>query len=265
VTLSVIIITKDEARHIEACLRSVAFATERIVVDSGSSDNTVELARACGARVIERPDWIGFGAQKNRALAEASGEWVLSIDADERVGKQLETEIRAAMLRDDADGFDIARLTYFYGHPVRHARWSPNTPSIRLFRRHQGRFREVVVHENVELFTQRRGALKTPLEHFSFVDPDGYLRKINLYSTLSAGILHERGRRAGIFLTLLHTWAAFFKAYFVERAVLDGRVGLMIAIMAAEVTYHKYLKLTLLNEAAGPRTRPQVQVQQKAE
>jgi glycosyltransferase involved in cell wall biosynthesis len=252
-TLSVIVITKNEATNIAACLASVAFAQEWIVVDSGSTDDTVALARTAGATVIERPDWAGFGIQKNRALAAASGEWVLSIDADERVSTALQAEILAGIARPDIDGFEIARLTRFHGRCVRNTAWSPNTPSIRLFRRSRGRFREVLVHENVELASARRRHLKTPLDHFSFEDPEAQLRKMNQYSSLAAEILFSRGRRANLASALIHTLAAFFKAYVIKAGFLDGKVGLMIAIMVAETTYHKYLKLMLLTDAATGR------------
>ncbi|SUV88617.1 transferase [Bordetella pertussis] len=147
-TLSVIIITKNEAANILACLESVAFADEFIVVDSGSTDNTVELARDFGARVEVTPDWPGFGPQKNRALDLATGDWVLSIDADERVTPELASEIQAAMAGATADCYEIARLSDFCGRFIRHSGWWPDYV-LRLFRRGSARFTDAAVHERV--------------------------------------------------------------------------------------------------------------------
>ena len=144
--LSVIIITRNEAAHIVACLESVAFADEFIVVDSGSTDNTVELARAMGAVVEQTADWPGFGPQKNRALALAEGEWVLSIDADERVTPELAEEIQRVIAADGPDTYEMPRLSNFCGRFIRHSGWWPDYV-LRLFRRGSARFTDAPVHE----------------------------------------------------------------------------------------------------------------------
>src|SRR5690606_17033330 len=146
--LSVIIITKNESKHILACLESVAFADEFIVVDSGSTDNTVELARDFGARVEVTSDWPGFGPQKNRALDLATGDWVLSIDADERVTPALAREIQTVLAAPEVDAYEIARLSEFCGRFIRHSGWWPDHV-LRLFKRGTARFTDVAVHERV--------------------------------------------------------------------------------------------------------------------
>src|SRR5690625_4755128 len=146
--LSVIIITKNEADNIADCLDSVAFADEWIVVDSGSTDDTCRIAREKGADVVSTSDWPGFGPQKNRALERASGQWVLSIDADERVTPELAAEIQAVLQQPRADGYYIARLSNFCGRWIRHSGWWPDYV-LRLFRRESARFTDSLVHESV--------------------------------------------------------------------------------------------------------------------
>jgi glycosyltransferase involved in cell wall biosynthesis len=246
--LSVIVITKNEAANIEACLRSVAFADEWIVIDSGSTDDTVARARATGAKVIERPDWIGFGAQKNRALDAATGEWILSIDADERVTPALAEEIRSAIADNRCDGFEIRSVTAFYGRRVRFSEYYANAQSVRLFRRGSGRFTDALVHEQFRLDSARCETLRNAFEHHSYVDPDTYLRKVQQYTTLSAQMLFERGKRAGYGAAISHAVAAFLKSYVIKRGFMDGQAGLMVALLLAETTDHKYFKLMLLTE-----------------
>src|SRR5262249_48305601 len=145
--LSAIIITRNEATNVAACLESVAFCNERIVVDSGSDDDTVKIAMAAGATVL-RHEWAGFGPQKNFALSQARGDWVLSIDADERVSVRLAAEILSTISSAAADGYEIARLSTFLGRPMRHSGWFPDYV-LRLFRREKARFTDDLVHERV--------------------------------------------------------------------------------------------------------------------
>jgi glycosyltransferase involved in cell wall biosynthesis len=250
--LSVIIITKNEAANIRACLDSVAFATERIVVDFASSDDTVAIARSAGATVIETTDWPGFGPQKNRALRAATCDWVLSLDADERVTDALREEILAAIQKPAYDGYAISQLTTFYGHVVWHSGWYPNY-AVRLFRRAAGRFSDDLVHERIVLDRLPYGRLATPLLHHSYVKPDDYLRKVALYSTLGAQQAFAAGRRGGLTTAILHALSAFMRSYISRRGILDGRQGVMAAILAAEAIYHKYFKLMLLTEEAKSR------------
>src|SRR5581483_6178294 len=161
-TLSAIVITRNEARNIEDCLDALAFCDERIVVDSGSSDDTVQKAKAKGARVVTH-EWRGFGAQKNYALSLATCDWVLSIDADERVTQPLAAEIKAAVASAEADGYEMPRLSSFCGRPMRHAGWFPDRV-LRLFRRGRARFSDDTVHERV-ICEGRVARLSEPLMH----------------------------------------------------------------------------------------------------
>ena len=245
--LSVIIITKNEAGNIQACLDSVAFANEWIIVDSGSTDATVAIARAFGATVIEPPDWPGFGPQKNRALDAATGDWVLSLDADERIPEALREEILAVLAAPAHEHYFMPRLSSYCGHFIRHSGWYPDH-IVRLFKRGAGRFVPNLVHERV-IAEGKSGYLKHHIIHYSYLDDDTYLRKLVQYSSLGAQQAFAAGKRSSLTKAILHGIAAFTRSYVFKRGFLDGRPGLMVAIASAETTYHKYFKLMLLTEA----------------
>jgi glycosyltransferase involved in cell wall biosynthesis len=247
VNLSVVLITRNESRHVLACLQSVAFADEWIVVDSGSSDDTREIAAAFGAAVVRTEDWPGFGAQKNRALAHAHGRWVLSIDADERVGPELAAQIRAAVARTDASvaGYELDRLSSFCGQWMRHGDWYPDRV-LRLFRRDAGRFSDDLVHESVRV-DGPVARLRGELLHETMDDLDDALDKLNRYSAGRAQDLRRRGRRGGLGAAVGHAVWTFVRGYLFRRGFLDGRLGFVLALYAAEGTYYRYLKLWLLD------------------
>lgn len=245
VKLSVIIITQNESTRIRRALDSVAWADEVVVVDSGSTDDTVALCRAAGAQVHEM-DWAGFGPQKNRALGFATGDWVLSIDADEVVPAELRAEIQAALVRPGAlTAFRIPRLSSFLGRPMRHSGWWPD-PVCRLFKRGTARFTDTPVHERVET-TGPVGILRTPLHHESVVTLDDAIDKMNRYSTAGARALHGQGRRASLGAAIGRGLWTFFRTYVLQAGFLDGREGLMLAIANAEGSYYRQVKLALLS------------------
>lgn len=247
--LSVIIITKNEAANIQVCLDTVKFANQWIVVDSGSSDGTAAIARAAGATVIETADWPGFGPQKARALAAASGEWVLSIDADERITPELAQEISLTInAQEAADAYDISRSSWYCGRFIRHSGWSPDYVT-RLFKRGKARFSDDLVHEQliVNGVTQR---LKFKMLHYSFKNFSQVLQKIDGYSTLSAQQAYARGKRAGVGQAALHGLWAFIRTYFLRLGFLDGSHGLALAISNAEGSYYRYLKIWQLGQQA---------------
>jgi glycosyltransferase involved in cell wall biosynthesis len=243
--LSVIIITKNEEANIRACIESVAWADEIIVVDSGSSDATVEICRELGAQVYVH-DWPGFGMQKNRALGYATKDWVFSIDADERVTHELREEIQSAMQRGQAEGYEIPRLSSFCGRYMHHSGWYPDYV-LRLFRRGSGKFSDDLVHERV-IVNGAIAKLQQLLLHESFRDLEQLLAKINHYSTASAQMLHRKNRTASLKKAVGHALWAFFRSYFLRAGFLDGREGFMLAVSTAEGTYYRYLKLMLLPE-----------------
>ncbi|OZI21414.1 LPS biosynthesis protein [Bordetella genomosp. 9] len=248
--LSVIVITKNEAANIVACLDSVAFADEFIVVDSGSTDNTVELARSMGATVEQTHDWPGFGPQKNRALNLAEGEWVLSIDADERVTPELASAIQQAIAAPQFDAYEIARLSDFCGRFIRHSGWWPDHV-LRLFRRGAARFSDAAVHEKV--VPARPGAigrLQGHFLHYPYPHLDALVNKVNRYSSDAAAMMHARGKRTGIFGALGHGFWTFIRIYLIRRGFLDGRHGLVLAVTAAAGSFFRYAKLMFLSENA---------------
>ena len=242
-TLSVIVIAKNEETAIGSCLKSVAWADERIVLDGGSTDATVAIARALGARVETAADWPGFGLQKNRALALASGDWVLSLDADEQVSAALKAEIEATLKAPSAAVYRMPRASSYCGRTLRHGGWWPDYV-IRLFRRGEAKFSEDLVHERV-VTAQAIGTLTQPLLHDTYTSLEEALDKANRYSTLGAQQAFARGERAGLMTALGHGFWAFFRTYVLRRGFLDGGQGLLLAVSNAHTTFYRYAKLWL--------------------
>ncbi len=241
--LSAIIITKNEAANIAACLASVAFCDERIVVDSGSNDGTTTLATAAGARVLSH-DWAGFGPQKNFALAQAQGEWVLSIDADERVPPALAAEIMAKIAAPDADVYEIGRLSTFLGRPMRHSGWFPDYV-LRLFRRGAAHFTDDLVHERMAS-DGRVGRLAALLDHHPVLRLEDAIRRVDSYSSAGADMLAGSDRRVSFASGITHGLWSFLRAYVWRLGFLDGREGFLLAVANAEGTYYRYMKAWLL-------------------
>lgn len=251
-TLSVIIISKNEAGNILGCLESVSFADEFIVVDSGSTDNTVELARDFGAKVTVTPDWPGFGPQKNRALDLATGDWVLSIDADERVTPELKAAILDAMAQAQGNAFEMPRLSWFCGRFIRHSGWWPDYV-LRLWKRGTARFTEAAVHERVVPQDGKTIKLTPHFLHFPYPDLDSLVSKANRYSSDAAAMMHAKGKRANVFSALGHSFWTFIRIYFIRRGFLDGKHGLVLAVTAASGSFFRYAKLMLKSEPEPPK------------
>lgn len=248
--LSVILITRNEAANIRACLESVAWADEIIVVDSGSTDATAEICGEFGARVYKH-DWPGFGVQKNRALGYATNEWVFSIDADERVTPELRAAIEAVLCKDDDTftAYRVSRLSSYCGRFMRHSGWYPDR-IVRLFKRTAARFSDDMVHESVEV-QGSIGILNGELLHYSYMNLEQTLDKLNSYSTAAARVQQQRGKQGGLATAVAHGLWSFIRTYFLRAGFLDGREGFMLAVLNAEHSYYRYLKLMLLNEQRG--------------
>ncbi len=255
--LSVIVITKNEAQRLPTCLASLAFADEVIVVDSGSTDGTPELARRHGARVIETTDWPGFGLQKQRALDAATGDWVLSIDADEWVDAELAAAIRGVLaagaspvgLAAQPVALRVDRRSAFCGQWMRAGSWSPDR-IVRMFRRGHARFSEDQVHERLLVDRpvdgpERYSTLPGLLLHNSITSVHDGLHKMNRYSTGRAVDLRRQGRRGGLGTALGHGLWTFVRSYLLRRGFLDGRLGLVLAMLDAQNSCSRYLKLWL--------------------
>jgi glycosyltransferase involved in cell wall biosynthesis len=250
--LSAVLITQDEEAKIPAALESVSFCDEIVVVDSGSSDRTRELALAAGARVLVRTPWPGFVAQRNAAVEAARHDWVLSLDADERVTAGLRQEIVALRSRGfDRDGYRIPRVAFYLGRWVRGTDWYPD-PQLRLFDRRKGRWAGGLVHESVRV-EGRVGRLGGEMEHFPYRDISDHMRKIDVYTTLWAQQAFEEGQRAGILTATGATLWAFLRNYLLRRGVLLGSAGLTISALN---TYYTFAKLAKLRERMqAPRER----------
>lgn len=250
--LSAIVITRNEEARIGACLESLAFAGEVVVVDNGSTDRTPEIARAAGAQVHVAPDWPGFGPQKNRALALATRPWVLAIDADERVTPQLRDEI-LAIVRAPAgpDAWDMPRRSSYCGQYMEHSGWYPDRVT-RLFRRGTARFSDDIVHERL-VAAGPVGHLRHDLLHATFDDLSAVLQKLDRYSTAGAQRAYEQGQRGSLGRAVGHGLWAFLRTYLLQRGFLDGRMGFALAVSNAEGTYYRYLKLWLLQRQAPAR------------
>jgi glycosyltransferase involved in cell wall biosynthesis len=241
---SVIVITKNEEASIRRCLESVRWADEIIVLDSGSTDDTVSICREYTAHVY-RTDWPGFGPQKNRALERATGDWVLSLDADEWMTPASRDEIARTLAQpQEVAAFRLPRLSSFCGRFMRHSGWWPDHV-VRLFRRGAARFTDDAVHERV-IVDGKTGTLREPIMHETFVDLDELLAKMNNYSTLSAHDMHRNGKRSGLPMAVARAGWAFVRTYFLRGGFLDGREGFMLAVATAEGTYYRYVKLLLM-------------------
>ena len=248
------IITLNEARHIEACIASVAWANEILVVDSGSTDGTVALARKSGARVIEH-GWPGYAAQKNFAAEQASHDWILSVDADERVTPELTAEIKALLATTPSfAGYRIPRVTFHLGKWIRTTDWYPDY-QLRLYDRRRARWKVRKVHESVEV-DGPYGKLTNELQHYAYRDVAHHRETIERYTTLAAAEMHASGQSANVLHLTVHPAVAFIRNYLLRRGFLDGRVGFTISKMNAQYVRLKYAKLrALLRNPGTPEPR----------
>lgn len=251
--VTVTVITRDEAAHIDACLRALAWADEILVVDSGSTDGTTDLARARGAHVIVR-DWPGYAAQKNFAAAEAAHDWILSIDADERVTPELAAEIQALLKSVPAPaGFRVPRVTWHLGRWIRTTDWYPDY-QLRLYDRRRARWKPRRVHESVEA-DGPTGHLNHDLQHYAYRDISHHHQTMDRYTTLAAEELFEAGRRAGVLDLVVHPWAAFMRNYLLRRGFADGTAGFIISAMNAYYVFLKFAKLRAKVQGPGSKVR----------
>jgi len=257
--VSACIVALNEADRIEPCLDSLTWCDEIVLVDAHSEDRTREIASAAGARVIER-DWPGHVAQKEFAIRQASHDWVLCVDADERISPELRDEIESLRASgfDGRAGFRMPRLSHYLGRWIRHGSWYPDY-QLRLFDRRCGRWAGRDPHDRVAL-DGGVATLRAPLLHHPYRDLADHLATIDRYTTTTARLLHEEGRRATLADIVLRPPWRFFRFYVLEAAFLEGWRGLLMAYLAAHYVRLRYVKLWLLARAsetgpeeAGPR------------
>lgn len=237
--LSVVIVAKNEAANMPACLESVSWADEILVLDSGSTDGTLELCRGAGCRVITEP-WMGFGPTKRRAVESASHDWVLSVDADERVSAPLAARIRETLAHPGFSGYRVRRRSHYLGEPVRFSGWQNDRP-LRLFDRRAGNFNDRPVHERVVL-AGPAGVLEEPLFHHPYPTLESHMAKMTRYAFLGAGQIPGRKRAFTRLGAFFHGHHKFLKMYLFQLGFLDGWTGLVLAKNSAFGVYLKYLK-----------------------
>jgi glycosyltransferase involved in cell wall biosynthesis len=249
--VSVTVITRNEAGHIAAALDSVAWADEAIVVDAESTDDTVAIARRFTEKVTVRP-WNGYGDQKNHAASLATHDWILSLDADERVTPPLAAEIRALLSADPAHAaYRIPRVTWHLGRWIRSTDWYPDH-QIRLYDRRAARWAGQYVHERLEV-AGSVGTLRRELQHFAYRDISDHLDTIDRYTTAAARQMHEAGRRAAWWDLAAHPPLAFLRNYVARAGFRDGTAGLVVSILNA---YYVFLKFAKLRELQKPPAQP---------
>jgi glycosyltransferase involved in cell wall biosynthesis len=239
VKLSAIIITRNEAANLPDCLASLSFCDEIVVVDQASADDTAAIATHAGARVVERPHFTGFGRQKQAALDEATGDWVFSIDADERVPDALAREIRVAVERGQHAGYRIKRRNFFLGRYLKYGGWYPDRV-LRLARRDAAHFTHDAVHERLDV-KGSVGDLANDMLHMSYRTIDDVLTKQRRYALLSAKVRRERGTQGGLAAASVRSFFTFVKCYFLQFGFLDGGQGYVAARGRAQETFWRYL------------------------
>lgn len=243
--LSVTIITLNEEKNIPDAIRSVQWADEIIVVDSGSTDKTQQIAREMGAKTFYNP-WPGYGKQKNFAQSQATHDWILNLDADERVTRELAEEIVGALEtvgngKTNAKGFAVPRKTFYLGRWIKHGGWYPNF-LIRLADRRFARWSEPSVHEKW-MVDGEVAQLKNPLDHYAFSSIQDQILTNLTFSRLGSQDLKRGGQRASLFRLITKPVGKFFETYFLKGGFLDGLAGFIIAVNAAHSMFLKYAYL----------------------
>ena len=245
-TLTIIIAAKNEAHNISECIKSASFADEIILLDSGSTDGTQQLAESIGAKVVST-DWPGYGPQQSRGIGLAKSDWVLSLDADERITAALKAEVLEAIDSGRADGYRLPRLSSLCGTFIHHGGWRPDY-TLRLVKREKAGFTHHFLHAHMTV-DGTKADLKESLVHYSYRDLDDVLEKLNRYASGNAKDLDSKGVKGSFSKAITHGVWAFIRTYLFRAGFLDGRYGFILAIYNAESTYYKYLKLMALQEA----------------
>lgn len=239
--LSLVVITLNEEKNLKACLDSVPFASDIVVLDSFSKDNTKQIAESAGARFIEQ-SWLGFGPQKKKAVELAKYDWVLSLDADERLSPELQAEIRQQFERLDAKtGYLLPRISFYLGRWIRHGGWYPDY-QLRLFNRQHSNWDQAGIHEKVIAVQTEK--FKTPIQHYVFESISHQVITNDKYSSLqSQNLFREKKARFSVFKLITKPWVKFVENYFYKRGFLDGLPGFIIAVGSAYSVFLKHAKL----------------------
>ncbi len=249
-SLSLIIITKNNGRTLRRCLESADFVDEKILVDNSSTDDTLAIAEATGAKITTTTDFPGFSVQKQRALDLVTGEWILALDADEWILPPLKAEMLAALEHPgNLAGFDMPRHSSFCGRLLRHGDWGRDRV-VRLCRRSQASYGSGLVHDRIHV-EGPVGRLRHPLLHEAVFDLEHALWRMNLYSTMTARERHERGQRISLPGAVGHGLWTFFRSYVMRAGFLDGAPGFYQALTAGEGSFYRYAKLKEMNRSTA--------------
>ena len=245
--LSVVMIAKNAADLLPDCLASVAWADEIVILDSGSTDNTADVARAAGAKVFTDTDWQGYGIQRQRAQGYATGDYVLMIDTDERVTPELRQAIQTVLAAPQPGAvYSIARRNYFLGRFMRHSGWDPDRV-MRLYERDRYRYNDNLVHESLDAQGARVIELAGDLLHLTCRDFSGFQQKQLAYAAAWAQERHQRGKKTSLAAIFGHTLGAFVKTLLLRGGILDGKQGWLLAVVNAQYTFNKYTELWALS------------------
>ena len=239
-SLSVLILTKNEEKHIRECILSAKFADEIIIIDSGSSDDTVMIAESLGAKVLHHPMTEGFAAQRNFSQLQAKGDWILFLDADERITPALAAEIQQKISFEQQYAYEIPRRNIAFGHWLRYGGWYPDY-TLRIYPRTYVSWHGIV-HEEARV-TVPKGRMSNPLDHYTYTDWNHYFGKFNSYTTLMAKQNYEKGKRATFFDIVGRTFFAFLKMYILKSGWRDVKIGFILAVFHFFYTMAKYVKL----------------------
>jgi len=251
--LSAVLITKNETDNIEACLNSITWVDEIVILDSGSTDDTLEIACKFTDKIYTNSDWIGFGLQRQRAQEFATGDWVFVIDADERVTPELKDEILSIIEGDNRNNvYAVPRLSWAFGSFIRHSGWYPDYV-VRVYPRDRAHYDNALVHEKVVpdggMNTVK---LSSDLLHFTFRNLEQWANKTALFAAAWSDERYRRGKKSSIWIAIGHALSYFIKTYLFKRGFLDGRAGLLLAILGAYSRILKYSDLWLRNQPNEP-------------
>lgn len=251
-SLSAVLIVKNEAERLAECLERLRFADEIIIVDAGSTDNTIDIAKRFTSHVYVEPDWQGYGIQRQRAQARARGDWILMVDADEHITPELQNSIQAAVRADDQNTvYAIARLSWCFGRFIRHSGWYPDYV-VRLYPREKAAYGEATVHEKLAYpSTMSVRQLQGDLLHYTYRDLEHYLVKSAQYAAAWAEQRQLQGRRSSLLQGTLHGLACFIKMYILRLGFLDGRQGLLLAMLSGHSTFAKYADLWVRQQSSN--------------
>ncbi len=254
-TLAAVLIVKNEAENLADCLATLDWVDEIVVLDSGSTDTSREVAEAAGARFFVNADWPGFGRQRQLAQSHVQSDWVLWVDADERVTPELRSSIEAVLATPATNTvYSIPRLSWVFGRFIRHCGWYPDRV-LRLYPRALTGYNDALVHEKVELGPGIKTAkLKGDLLHYTYRDLEHYLVKSAGYAAAWAQQRQQRGKRGSLGQGLLHGVGCFMKMYLLKAGFLDGKQGLLLSLLSAHSTFVKYADLWIRTDTRGPRT-----------